>query len=209
MAINYTVLTDVIDIRTDIPQPTDEFLVDTNVWYWLVYTRASLGSNPPRTRQLTNYPGYVNQALANGSRIRQCGLTLSELAHRIEQTEREIYGQAIGVQPPPTKEFRHNFPAQRSNVVSEVQAAWAQVTSMASSLDITLNDGMTTAAVLRFQTEALDGYDLFLLEAAAASGVAQVITDDGDFCGVPGLQMFTDNQSVLTAAQAQGKLIVR
>lgn len=209
MAINYIVRADVIDISADTPRPKDEFLVDTNVWYWLVYTRASLGANPPRARQLTNYPTYVSQALANGSRIRQCGLTLSELAHRIEQTEREIYGQAIGVSAPPTKEFRHNFPAERSNVVSEVQAAWTQITSMSSSIEVTLNDVMTNAAVLRFQTEALDGYDLFLLEAATASGIAQVLTDDGDFCGVPGIQMFTSNQSVLVAAQTQGKLVGR
>jgi len=209
MPINYIVRADVIDISADTPQPTDEFLVDTNVWYWLVYTRASMGSNPPRTRQLTNYPGYVHQALANGSRIRQCGLTLSELVHRIEQTEREIYGQTTGVQPPPTKQFRHNFPAERSNVVSEVQAAWTQVTSMASSIEVTLNDGMTKAAILRLQTEALDGYDLFLLEAATASGIVQVITDDGDFCCVSGIRMFTSNQTVLTAALAQGRLVIR
>jgi len=209
MPVNYVVRADVIDIRTDTPQPTDEFLVDTNVWYWLVYTRAAMGSSPPRTRQLTDYPTYVNQALANASRMRQCGLTLSELAHRIEQTEREIYGQSTGAQPPPTKEFRHNLPTQRTNVVSEVQAAWIQVTAMASSIDVMLNDAMTNAAVLRFQTEALDGYDLFLLEASRASGIVQVITDDGDFCGVPGIQMFTRNQAVLAAAQNQGHLIVR
>jgi hypothetical protein len=209
MPINYSVQADVIDIRTDSPQPTDEYLVDTNVWYWLVYTRASLGSNPPKTWQLTAYPGYVNQALANGSRMRQCGLTLSELAHRIEQTEREIYGHLISAHPPQTKEFRHNFPAERSNVVSEVQTAWTQVTSMASSVDVIVNDAMTAAAVLRFQTEALDGYDLFLLEAAAASGIFQVITDDGDFCGVPGIRMFTSNQAVIAAAALQGRLVVR
>lgn len=209
MPVNYTVRADVVDIRTDAPQPTDEFLVDTNVWYWLVYTRAALGARPPRTRQLTDYPHYVSQALANGSGMRQCGLTLSELAHRIEQTEREIYGYLIGAQPPPTKEFRHNLATERSHVVSEVQTAWTQIRSMASSVDVIINDAMTAAAVLRFQTEALDGYDVFLLEAAATSGILQVITDDGDFCGVTGIQMFTSNQGVITAAQTQGRLVVR
>ncbi len=207
MAVNYTVHADVIDIRTDTPQPTDGFLVNTNVWYWLVYTRASMGSNPPRTRQLTDYPVYINQALANGAQLRSCGLTMAEIVHLIEKTEREIYNAATAFVP--TKEFRHNFPAERRNVVSEVRSAWAQVTLLASSIEANVNDVMTNAAVLRFQAEALDGYDLFLLEAATASGVGQVITDDGDFCGVRGIQMFTSNQGVLSAAQAQGKLIVR
>lgn len=63
--------------------------------------------------------------------------------------------------------------------------------------------------LLRFQSDALDGYDLFLLEAARAAGISKVITDDGDFCSVPGIEMFTKNQRVITSAQTQGKLIVR
>ena len=209
MPINYTVRADVIDIRADGPQPTDEFLVDTNVWYWLVYTRAAMGVNPPRTRQLTDYPNYINQALSNASRMRCCGLTLAEIVHLVEKTEREIYGASSGFNASKTKEFRHNFPAERANVASEVRSAWAQICALASSMDATVNDAMTSAAVLRFQAEALDGYDLFLLEAMSASGVVQVITDDGDFCGVAGIQLFTSNQAVLAAAQAQGRLIVR
>jgi predicted nucleic acid-binding protein len=68
---------------------------------------------------------------------------------------------------------------------------------------------MVNAAIQRFQSEPLDGYDLFLLEAAKAAGISKVITDDGDFSGVPGIQMFTKNQRVLTAAQTRGKLVVR
>ena len=126
MAINYRVQADVIDIRTDTPQPVDEFLVDTNVWYWMTYTRASLGASPPHVTQLTDHPNYINQALSNKSRLRFCGLALAELVHLIEKTEREIYIAAAGQVL--AKEFRHNLPLQRANVVSEVQSAWTQVT---------------------------------------------------------------------------------
>jgi predicted nucleic acid-binding protein len=204
MTINYRVQADVIDIRTDTPQAVDEFLVDTNVWYWMTYTRASQGASPPHTTQLTDYPNYINQALSNNSRLRFCGLALAELVHLIEKTEREIYAGQISA-----KEFRHNLPSQRANVVSEVQSAWTQVTALATSIETNVNDSMVSAAVQRFHVEPLDGYDLFLLEAAKAAGISKVITDDGDFSGVPGIQMFTKNQRVLTAAQTQGKLVVR
>ena len=207
MAINYRVQADVIDIRTDTPQPLDEFLVDTNVWYWMTYTRASHGASPPHATQLADYPNYINQALGNNSRLRFCGLALAELVHLIEKTEREIYSAAIGQISP--KEFRHNLPSQRANVVSEVQSAWTQVTALATSIDAHVNDSMVNAAAQRFRVEPLDGYDLFLLEAANASSISKVITDDGDFSGVPGIQMFTKNQRVLSAAQAQGKLVIR
>lgn len=207
MAINYRVQADVIDIRTDTPQPHDEFLVDTNVWYWMTYTRASQGASPPHATQLTDYPNYINQALFNNCRLRFCGLALAELIHLIEKTEREIYSVAAGQIS--AKEFRHNLPLQRANVVSEVQSAWTQVTALATSIETHVNDAMVSAAIQRFQYEQLDGYDLFLLEAANASGISKVITDDGDFSGVQGIQMFTKNYRVLTAAQIQGKLVVR
>jgi hypothetical protein len=40
-------------------------------------------------------------------------------------------------------------------------------------------------------------------------GVVQVITDDGDFATVPGIQVFTANRNVISAARSQGKLLIR
>jgi len=209
MPINYTIQADVIDISTDAPRPTDEFLVDTNVWYWMVYTRAAIGPNPPRPGQLTDYPNYLQRCLTTGARVRYCNLTLAEIAHIIEKAEREIYGATSGFNTRNTKEFRHNFPLERASVASEVQSAWTQISSLGTSMEASVDDAMTSAAIVRFGTEALDGYDLFILEAMTASGIVQVITDDGDYCGVAGIQMFTCNRAVLNAAQAQGKLVVR
>lgn len=209
MPPQYPVRADVIDIRTDAPQATDEFLVDTNVWCWLVYTRIALGSRPPSQAKVLSYSGYVNQVLTRGAQLRRCGLSLAEMIHLIEKTEREIYRHAGGGPLLQTKEFRHNFPAERAKVVTEIRAAWSQVKAMASCLDSTVDEPTTEAALVRFQNEPVDGYDLFLLEAAAVGQIQKVITDDGDYCCVPGLQMFTGNQSVLAAAQAQGRLLVR
>ncbi|MCP4701011.1 MAG: hypothetical protein GY862_29785 [Gammaproteobacteria bacterium] len=89
----------------------------------------------------------------------------------------------------------------------EVQNAWAQVSSLAEPLTVTINAPMTTAALKRLQTEKVDGYDLFILESMKSHGVMQVITDDGDFATVPGIQVFTANRSVIQAAKAQKKLI--
>lgn len=207
MAINYSVQADVIDIRTDTPHSHDEFLVDTNVWYWMTYTRASLGPSPPHATQLTDYPNYINQALTNNSQLRFSGLAFAELLHLIERTEREIYIAAHGQIL--TKEFRHNLTPERANVVLEIQSAWTQVTAMGKLLETPLNGTTMNAALQRVQSEKLDGYDLFIIEAANAAGITKVITDDGDFCGVPGIQMFTRNRTVLNAAQTQGRLVVR
>jgi hypothetical protein len=207
MSVHYNVLANVIDIRQDAPKPDDIFLVDTNVWYWLTYTRASQANQPPRTYQINDYPTYIAKALSAKSSLRSCGLSFAELAHRIEKTEKDIYIRSCGSIG--SKEFRHNCASERNNVVAEVQAAWGQVKTMTDTVDVQVDESLTDAALLRFATQPLDGYDLFILEAISSAGVVKVVTDDGDYVTVPGIQVFTANPNVISAAQNQGKLLTR
>ncbi|MBN2337941.1 MAG: PIN domain-containing protein [Acidobacteria bacterium] len=207
MAINYTVQAEVVDISADAPRAEDVFLVDTNVWYWLTYSRASQSARPPAYYQTSNYPNYTNTALGAGARIFQSGLSLAELTHLIEKAEREIYEATNGQIG--TKEYRHNLPAERAQVFAEVQAACGLVTTLAEPLTVTIDSPTATSALNRLQSERVDGYDLFILESMRSHGVVQVITDDGDFATVPGIQVFTANRNVIQAARAQGRLITR
>lgn len=206
MSINYTVQAEVIDIRTDTPKAEDAFLVDSNVWYWMTYTRASLSAKP---YQINDYPKYLGKIKTIKAQLYQCGLSLSELAHSIEKTEFEIFARATGFDKRKKKEFRHNHNIERSNVVAEIQAAWGLVKTMAAPIDVMVDGPTTDAALCRIGSQPLDGYDLFFLEAIAKTGVVQVITDDGDFTIVPRIQVFTANSNVIEAARTQGKLIKR
>ena len=201
MPVNYTVQAEVVDIRSDAPKNDDIFLVDTNAWYWYTYTNASISSRP---YQITEYPSYIAKAISANSLLLYCGLSLAELAHNIEQTEREIFSSTLK-----SKEYRHNFPAERAKVVAEVQAAWSQVTSSAVCTDVLVSEETSNAALTRFQTQLLDGYDLLILEAMDKAGVTQIITDDGDYATVPGIQVFTANSGAIAAAKSKGKLLVR
>ncbi len=201
MPINYTVQAEVVDIRSDAPKNDDIFLVDTNVWYWYTYTNASISSRP---YQIIDYPSYLATAISTNSLLLYCGLSQAELAHNIEQTERQIFSSTLK-----TKEYRHNFPIERAKVVAEVQSAWSQVISTAVCTDILVNEVTSNAALIRFQTQLLDGYDLLILEAMDKAGVMQIISDDGDFVTVPGIKVFTANGGAILAASSQGKLLVR
>jgi len=203
MAINYVIQAEVVDINADSPTATDAFFVDTNVWYWMTYPNAAAAAFPGQL----DYPAFVNCALAVEARLCCSGLSLAELSHLIEKTEREIYEKSVGMIR--AKEYRHNLPSERSRVVSEVEAAWGQVKSLSSPLALTVDEKVTDAALDRFQTEKLDGYDLFILETMKNHGVVQVITDDGDFATVAGIRVFTANRNVLLAARTQGKLLMR
>lgn len=213
MAINYAVAADVVDLRTDTPAAGDVFLVDTNVWFWTSYSRA--GFNLPHwlSQKLIDYPDYLQKCLNNGATLHWCGLTLCELAHLIEKTERDIWNDGETNAGRPTckpKEYRHK-PAERARVIAELDVAWKAIESLGSVLpaSVVVDGPNTAAALVDFKTVLLDGYDLFLLQAARASGVSQVISDDGDFCQIAGTVLFTSNPAVIGAARAQGRLIVR
>jgi len=201
MAVQYAVKAEVVNIQFDTPQKDDIFLVDTNVWYWLTYTQASTSA---RSYQSNDYSAYLRKIISAKGLLLYCGLSLAELAHNIEKAERAIFSTTLN-----TKEYRHNEPTERANVVAEVLAAWGQVTSIAVSTDVTIDEITTNASLTRFQTQLLDGYDLLFLEAMDKAGVVQVITDDGDYVTVPGIKVFTANRNVITAARNQGKLITR
>ncbi|MCI0690541.1 hypothetical protein L0337_00875 [candidate division KSB1 bacterium] len=99
MAIQYTIQAEVVNIRSDLPKPDDAFLVDTNVWYWMIYSRAGQADQPPKPYQLRDYPAYIRNARQASAKLYRCGLSLAGLAHQIEQVEREIFirsNRAVG-----------------------------------------------------------------------------------------------------------------
>ncbi len=204
MPVNYVIRAEVVDIRSDTPRNGDVFMVDSNVWFWMTYVTASINS---MDYQMQDYPDYINKSLAMGARTCCSGLSMAELTHLIETTEREIYSQYYGTIG--TKEYRHNMSAERVRIVKIIHAAWAQVKTMSDLLDLSIDDTTTSSGINRLQNQPVDGYDLFLLETITRHRVLQVITDDGDFTTIPGVQIFTANHNVLNTARSQGKLVVR
>ena len=128
MSVRYSnIQADVIDIISDNPRQEDIFLVDTNVWYWQTYTKASILSKPWNQYQVQQYPSYLNKALAANSLLSYCGLSLMELVHSVERSEKKISIQQGNISTHLSlKEYRHNYPRARANIVSEIQLVCSQ-----------------------------------------------------------------------------------
>ena len=120
MPVNYSVKAVVVDLRLDTPKPAERFYVDTNAWFWTVYSNVQFSPNPPHQNQTQEYPSFLKRVLNLGGQLVWCGLPLSELAHLIERTEWEIYCQATSATLKP-KEYRHHLPTERARVVQEIQ----------------------------------------------------------------------------------------
>lgn len=231
MTIPLNVQADVIDIDSDTPQPSDIFLVDTNVWLWQTYSRFSIpdiersdfgrfsDTDPLKARgearkvqeNLSRYLPYIKKARIAGATIVYSGLMLSELAHVIETTEFKIYKNRNNIRELSLKKYRNTLPNERDEVVAEVQSVWSQVEGLAISADLMVNEKVTQAALARFESQSLDGYDLFIIEAIIQAGAGQVriITSDQDYATVSNIQVFTANGNAISNARRLNKLMVR
>ncbi|MFO1483878.1 MAG: hypothetical protein U1F71_11010 [Verrucomicrobiaceae bacterium] len=211
---NYVVQADVVDVTTDTPRSSDVFWVDTNVWFWMTYGRFHLRAldSQPRAYQIRKYPSFVKNGIRTGAQFHWLGLSLSELARQIEDAEREIAETTRQITPRTgAKAFRHDYPALRRAVVQEVESCWRQVEQFGSPLPAApiIDATAVNNALTDMQAMPLDAYDLFAVRAIRASSITQVLTDDGDFCTVPGITLFTANRPVIEAARNQGKLVQR
>lgn len=207
MAVQLAIRADVVDMRFDAPQVGDRFLVDTNVWFWTTYSWASQTAHP---YQVTYFPDFIVKARSSGARLFYSNLSFAELTHSIERAELAIYNASQTSTADITiKEYRHNYPTQRAEVVAEIQAAWGIVEALAEPLDAIIDTPMTTAALASLSVNQVDGYDLFILEAMKRKGINQIITDDGDFTTVSDIQVFTANLNAINLARAQGRLVTR
>lgn len=195
------------DIRRYDPKPEDVFIVDTNAWYWITYTRATLPCLPaPLTKQCEQYAHFLKKALNAGTTIARCDLTLAELAHRIEMAEKRIYEHHSLADKNITLKRYRAIPEERARVIAEVDSAWSQVLTMSEHCVLTLTKDVTNAALAGFKAHLIGGYDLFLLQAMKQGRFPGILTDDGDFFGIPDISIFTCNESSLRKAKTAGQL---
>ena len=142
-----------------------------------------------------------------GAKLFYCGLSLTELAHNIEKIEKELYLSRRNLENLELKEYRHNHSQQRRQVFREIQNVWLQITRVSDCINIEIKAETVQKTLASFETNFLDGYDLFMVEAMKSAGVNQIITDDGDYLTVPNITIFTANGLVIDTARKYGKLL--
>jgi len=204
MITSENIKANVIDIRSDNPQKTDRFLVDSNVWFWIAYSKASLNC---KNYQSTYYPQYLCEAIATEANTHYFSLNVAELAHTIEKSERELFKKSNGVEIE-VKDFRH-IELERKKVISEVRNAHYILNQAGVELPVDIPVGKDHDLINDIAEYLLDGYDALILEAMKAKGVYSILTDDSDYACVEDITVFTANRNVITAAKGAGKLIVR
>ena len=167
-----------------------DYFVDTNVWYWITYVASkSFLAVRPQEYQLDHYPSFIEMALNSGSTLYYSPLTLVELASLIERSEWEIFKQFNSAGNCNLKSFRRDD-AQRRGVIAELKTAWDAVTGMARPLPYIESGEMASNIMGILESALLDGYDAIYVWIMRECGVLNVISDDKDFKGVKGLNLY-------------------
>ena len=159
-----TVRATVINITSDQPKEGDRFLVDTQVWYWLTYSRSQNTTQPPKDYQVEQYPTYIRQSIAAKSNLLWSGLAITELITLIEKSEYEIFCQerklAKKTFPPTLKKYRYGEPQTRSEqVIPEINAAWETIQGIGTCLEAHVNQEFIIQSIANLNIQATDGYD--------------------------------------------------
>ncbi len=202
MAQAYTVRARIVDLKDHRPSRGESYLIDTNVLWWASYPFAPETPSPPRYYQTEDYPEFLKAAKVAGAQLHWSPLSWPELAHHIERTEFAVAKYYGAPNTDHLKAYRHGDAQERERVVQAIEDAWGMVESLATPLPIAaLDQAAVNQARSGLKTCGVDGYDLFLVDSVRASGITGIITDDGDFCTVPGITVFTANRSMLSAAQ--------
>lgn len=201
--IQYSVYADVVDVQVSSPASDMKILVDTNIWFWLLYPP---GGQYPYKNTYT-YINYIKKAKEKGTELYVSWLNFAELSHIIEKSEYVIYCNEnnLDIEKATIKTLRHNNAQFRQHVCSVIQSLWDNVTTYARvvpNISVTRSDSV----VSRFQSTKLDGYDMLLLESTQGY-ISNILTDDGDFCTVDGITVYTANYNVINTARKQHKLL--
>lgn len=198
----------VFDISKDAPLTSDCFLIDTNVFLWLTYSRLSLLEKKYRQYQIDSYPVYLEKAIGAGSQLRYSRLSFGEVSHFIEKCEHEIFclNSDKNVY---FKSFRTNYPTERVRVVKEIKNSFNIIKDVSDGIIEELDDSILTLMENDLDNNYLDGTDSFLANFAKRNGIDKIISDDGDFATIEDVYLFTANARVIREARKQGKLLSR
>lgn len=183
----------VLTLNTLRPVKGELYFVDTNVWFWSTYVASKQIVLPkhPQPYQLSDYPRFLEIALAEKAVLCHCPLTLTELAYVIEKTELDLYRKSIGNELFEKKEFR-KLSHERSVVLSEIKIAWDAINQMSRCVEIKMDRFFVERGREVLSEAPLDPYDALYVQTMRTNKIDYVVTDDIDFSAV-------NNQMVITA----------
>jgi hypothetical protein len=212
----------VVDIRSTSKSLPKSVVADANVLYFVYYDFASLsgaGVALPSFRQRNFYSAWFARALSSGVTLCATYTTFAEYVHLVERMELNCHwvtdpnkpeldpanpGQSFS--PQYVKKLRYHYHDRLQVIRANVETYLKSVQKNVALLPALRGDGFG-AVIQAWSSSSSDIGDAALVAEAKLAGIPRVISDDADFVSFDGIQLYTANSGVISAAAQANKLL--
>lgn len=188
---------DIKDFKSDKP-----IALDTNVLYWMHYSRCGIGGN--LTYQIQIYPDVIEQLKESGFTLVTTIYNVTELLYIIERHEFEIYNlsnKKIGL-----KDYRQ-ISTERENIKKELSIVKEQIKLLYEIFEYPIEIIGIDKFIDEFSSHCCDNFDYLILKYLKERGVNQIIADDRDYTSMENITLYTANKKSIILAQSESMLI--
>ncbi|WP_300304670.1 hypothetical protein [Anaerosolibacter sp.] len=179
----------------------DVFAIDTNVLYWMHYSRCNETFDG---YQLEAYPDFLEDLLNNENRLVTTIYNITELLYIIERNEYDIYCIQNGKIK--RKEFR-NILSERIKVKNELNTVLSQINSIYKIKNFNIEVLGLNDFVDNLDSHKCDDFDYLILKYLSQNDISKIITDDSDYITMENICVYTANNKAIHEAANTGKLV--
>ena len=186
------ILCDIKSVDANLINKDEVFAIDTNVLLWTHYSKASDPKLNKHPYQVIDYPNFIAKLLSNGNKLVTTVLNISELIAVVEKNEFTFYKISNRCRKMNIKAYR--------KILSERLAYQREINNMLIEIKSSYNNQIEVIDITKEKLENFcsgidknecDVFDFMVIEYLKSIGVINYISDDKDFLGVDGINLFT------------------
>lgn len=184
----------VIDIRKLRPEiiKNTTFAIDTNVLYWMHYTRCS---ETTCGYQLNVYPNFIESLINNNNKLVTTIYNMTELLYIIENNEYDIYCIQNNKDNNFNKKRFRTIVSERIKVKEELEAVVSQIKSLYEIKNFSIDILGLEDFVHNLDCHKCDDFDYLIIKYLSNNNINNIITDDADYTTMENINIYTANNN--------------
>lgn len=167
------------------------FGIDTNILYWMHYSKGSFAKN----YQTSIYPSFLANLIASGNTLYTTIYNISELLYIIERNEYKQFKNSTKKKI--SKKVYRGIPSQRESLKSEYKSVLNQVESIYKIHDFEINIVGVKSFTTELSSHLCDNFDYLIINELKKQGINNFITDDSDFKSIEDINLYTANNRII------------
>ncbi|MCT4633150.1 MAG: hypothetical protein N4A76_10460 [Firmicutes bacterium] len=168
----------------------ETFGIDTNVLYWMHYSKGSYANN----YQTSTYPKFLSDLIVAGNKLYTTMYNISELLYIIERNEYKQYKNNNNCNI--SKKKYRGIANQRESLKKEYLSVLNQVESIYSIHDFEINIVGVKNFTAELSNHMCDNFDYQIIDELKKQGISNFITDDSDFKSIDDINLYTANSRI-------------